>query len=152
MIKIKISTRGRYGLEAILDLAIHVSEGPVNLKSISERQGISDKYLEQLFIALKRDKIVDSIRGAQGGYILSKDPGDISVKDVLDVLEGPLAPVDCIIEDKENQCDRFEGCVTKVLWKKLMDELNSITESVTIGDLVVCFKDSNKEKEIEYFI
>ena len=152
MIKIKISTRGRYGLEAVLDLAIHVSDGPVNLKSISERQGLSDKYLEQLFIALKRNKIVESRRGAQGGYILSRDAGEITVKEVLDVLEGPLAPVDCIVENKENHCDQFQGCVTKVVWKKLMDELNSIADSITIAELVVCFRNTNKEKEIEYYI
>lgn len=152
MIKIKISTRGRYGLEAILDLAIHESEGPVNLKSISERQGISDKYLEQLFIALKKSRLVEGIRGAQGGYVLTKNASEITVKDVLDVLEGPLAPVPCLLDYQKKSCDEFESCVTKVLWKRIMDELNDITKNISIEDLITCYRSIHSGQGIEYFI
>lgn len=147
----KISTKGRYGLEALLDLAINGKDDYINLKSIAERQGISDNYLEQIFAALKRNKIVESIRGAQGGYRLAKDASKITVRQVLNALEGPLAPVDCIVEEKKHQCDKFDCCVTRVLWQKVMDELNSVTEAITIEDLV----ESHKKfllSSMEYYI
>lgn len=152
VIKIKISTKGKYGLEAILDLAIHASEGPVNLKSIAERQGISDKYLEQLFIKLKHNEIVEGIRGAQGGYILKKEAEDLTVKNVLDVLEGPLALVPCILENQKKVCSEYEGCVTKIVWKRIMDELNSVASTITIADLIACYRNLNTGQEIEYYI
>lgn len=77
---------------------------------------------------------------------------DITVKDILDVLEGPLAPVPCILDDQEKVCDEFEGCVTKVLWKRIMDELNSVTNTITIADLITCYRNLNTGQGIEYFI
>lgn len=152
VIPIKISTRGRYGLEAILDIAIHQNDGPVSLKGIAERQGISDKYLEQLFIILKKHKIIKSTRGAQGGYMLAKASKEITVKDILDILEGPLSPVSCILD--EQSCDRIEYCVTKKLWKRIMDELNAIAENTTIADLIACYEelDSGMRESLQYYI
>ncbi|MBK5246741.1 MAG: Rrf2 family transcriptional regulator [Peptostreptococcaceae bacterium] len=147
----KISTKGQYGLVALADMAIYGERDYINLKSISERQGISDKYLEQLFIHLKRSGIIESLRGAQGGYRLSRDADKISVKDVLNTLEGPLALVDCIVETKEERCNQFDCCVTRVLWQKIMEELNSITDAISLADLAKLFNEEQKGSN-EYFI
>jgi len=140
----KISTKGRYGLEALMDLAIYGGQDYINLKSISERQGISIKYLEQLFISLKRDGIVESTRGAQGGYRLIRDPKDITVRQILDSLEGPLALVGCIVESKDERCDQFEFCVTRILWQKIMGELNAVMESISLDDIARLFKEQEE--------
>ncbi|MBK5246912.1 MAG: Rrf2 family transcriptional regulator [Peptostreptococcaceae bacterium] len=147
----KISTKGRYGLEALADMAIYGERDYINLKSISERQGISDKYLEQLFIHLKRSGLIDSLRGAQGGYRLSRDADKISVKDVLNSLEGPLALVDCIVETKEECCNQFDCCVTRVLWQKIMEELNFVTKAISLADIAMLFKESQKGSN-EYYV
>ena len=147
----KISTKGRYGLEALADLAIYGGQDYINLKSISERQGISVKYLEQLFIPLKKDGIVKSVRGAQGGYRLSREAKNISVKQVLNSLEGPLALVDCIVESEEERCNQFECCVTRVLWQKIMEALNSVTEIISLADIAKLFADSSEGRD-EYSI
>jgi Rrf2 family cysteine metabolism transcriptional repressor len=132
----KISTKGQYGLEALVDLAFHASDGPQSIKDISERCGFSEAYILQIFIALKKARIVKSIRGAQGGYMLAANPSEITAGAVLEALEGPLAPVACIIRDRKKSCRRFEKCVTRVLWQKMMDRLISIASSVTVADLV----------------
>jgi len=147
----KISTKGRYGLEALADMAIYGEQDYINLKSISERQGMSDKYLEQLFIPLKKSGIIESLRGAQGGYKLSRDADKITVKDVLNSLEGSLALVDCIVETKEERCNQFDCCVTRILWQKIMEELNFITDSITLADIAKLFKESQKGSN-EYYI
>ena len=132
----KISTKGRYGLEAVLDLAIHSSEGHINLRSISERCGLSDAYILQLFLVLRRVGIVDSVRGAQGGYILARPPKDITVGEVLTILEGPLSPVDCIINPDNADCEMMETCSTKWVWKKMTNEISGLVNSITLEDLM----------------
>jgi Rrf2 family protein len=150
---LKISTKGRYGLEAIVDLAVHSTQGHVNLKSISERCGISEAYILQIFLVLRRAGIVDSIRGAQGGYVLSRAPSEITVADVLIALEGPLAPVDCIVEGTKHPCDHYENCVTRELWESIMTTLTDVANSITIEDLVRCYKNcAFQSKELEYYI
>lgn len=149
----KISTKGRYGLEAIVDLAINSSQGHVNLKSISERCGLSEAYILQIFLVLRRSGIVDSIRGSQGGYVLSRDPSEITVADVLTALEGPLAPVDCIIEGTKHPCDRFENCTTRGLWESIMITLTGVANSITIEDLIECYnRCSYQNQDLEYYI
>lgn len=136
-----LSTKGRYGLKAMLDLALHNGEGPVALKSIAERQNLPENYLEQLFATLKKAGHITSVRGAQGGYLLSKDPDSITIGSILRSLEGSLAPVDCVVEDSSPKCDRFDNCVTKIVWEKIRDSVNEAVDSITLGDLV---KESNK--------
>lgn len=148
----KISTKGRYGLQALLDLAIYGQNDYISLKSVAERQGMSDNYLEQLFASLKKNGLVESTRGAQGGYRLSKGASEITVKQVLNALEGPLALVDCIIEGNEQDCDRYECCVTRVLWQKIMDKLDEVTDSISLADLVECHKVTKSTKGLEYYI
>ncbi len=150
----KISTRGRYGLGALLDLAVHSSEGHASLKSISERCAISEAYILQIFIILRKADIVKSIRGAQGGYVLARDPSDISVGDVLRPLEGSFAPVDCIAEGAGKPCGRFACCATRVLWEKITTALDCIADSITIADLVESYNNSFSKKapNAEYII
>ena len=153
MINLKISTKGRYGLEALVDLAIHSSEGHVSLKSISERCGMSEAYILQIFLVLRRGGIVESIRGAQGGYVLAKDPSEITVGDVLRTLEGPLAPVSCVAEKGEHYCEKYSTCATRGFWESMMNGLNDVANSITIEDLVECYKKSDfQSSEIEYYI
>lgn len=149
----KISTKGRYGLESLLDLAIHSTEGHVNIKSIAERCGKSEAYIMQIFLMLRKAGIVESIRGAQGGYRLAKEPAEITVGDVLNVLEGPLAPVACIIQNTKQPCDRYENCATRAVWEKIMASLNNVVNSITIADLLKSYREANyRQADLEYYL
>ena len=148
----KLSTKGRYGLKAMLDLAAHNSEGQVVLKSIAERQGISENYLEQLFAILKKANLVKSIRGSQGGYVLAAAASEISVGDILRALEGSLAPVDCVAEDKPAQCSKSGRCVTKGIWEKIRDSINTVIDSTTLEDLVNEYCKAPEKEDYMYFI
>ena len=143
----KISTKGRYALRLMLDLAMHNTGSPVSLKDVAKRQGISDKYLEQIISVLNRAGYVKSVRGAQGGYMLRKDPEEYTVGMILRLTEGSLAPVACI-EDDEVNCDRQENCVTLILWKKINDAVSSVVDHTTLQDLV----DWQREKNGDYVI
>lgn len=132
----KISTKGRYGVRAMLDLAANYSEGLSSLGSIAERQGISEGYLEQLFSTLKKSGLVLGTRGFQGGYSLSRSPGEIRVGDILRALEGSLAPVDCVKEGTAKSCKRIEYCATRPIWEKIRDEVNNIVDSITLEMLL----------------
>lgn len=144
----KISTKGRYALRLMLDLAMNTSEEPVSLKSVAQRQGISDKYLEQIISVLNRAGYVKSIRGAQGGYLLRKTPEEYTVGMILRLTEGSLSPVSCIDEEAETGCDRQESCVTLILWKKINDAISSVVDHTTLQDLV----DWQREKNGNYVI
>ena len=139
----KLSTKGRYGVKAMVDLAIHYGEEPSSIKSISERQNISEYYLEQLFSPLRKANLIKSIRGAQGGYILSKAPKDITVADVMKVLEGPIEISDCIDGNTENSCGNIDCCATRLLWSRIKESIDTVMESTTLQDMV---DDYNKIK------
>ena len=144
----KISTKGRYALRLMLDLAMNSAGQPVSLKDVAKRQEISDKYLEQIISVLKRAGYVRSVRGAQGGYLLRKAPEEYTVGTILRLTEGSLAPVPCIEEDNEVECDKREECVTVILWKKINDAVNSVVDHTTLQDLV----DWQREKNGDYII
>jgi len=133
----KISTRGRYGLRAMVDLAANGDGGSVTLKSIAERQGIPENYLEQLISPLKKAGYVRSTRGALGGYALNKPAGEISVGDVLRALEGDMRPVECVSEEAAGSCGKAgcESCVTRPVWRKMYDSINNVLESFSLADL-----------------
>ena len=131
----KISTRGRYALRLMLDLALNDPDQYVTIKSISERQDISNKYLEQIITALSRAGYVKSIRGAQGGYKLARPAEEYTVGMVLRLIEGSLAPVACM-DDTPNKCPRSNDCVTLDVWKKLNDAINDVVDNITLADLV----------------
>ena len=132
----KLSTKGRYGLRALIDLAGYSTDGPVSIVSISERQEISERYLEQLMSLMKKAGLVKSIRGAGGGYVLARDPGDISVGDILRALEGNLDPVDCAGLDPEGNCDISDSCVTKYVWKRINESINRTVDEIRLDQLI----------------
>ncbi|MGM0414987.1 MAG: RrF2 family transcriptional regulator [Bacillota bacterium] len=137
----KISTRGRYGLRAMIDLAINEEGEAIPLRVIAERENISEQYLEQLFANLRKSGLVKSVRGAHGGYLLNRKPENITAGDVFRVLEGPVSPVDCVQEGYE--CEQSEKCVTHDLWSILSDQIEEVLDSHTLED----FK--NKAKKIK---
>lgn len=131
----KISTRGRYALRLMIDLAKNTDGEPIRLKDISFRQQISDKYLEQIIAILNKAGYVKSTRGAQGGYMLKNKPKDYTVGMILRLTEGNLAPVACV-EDDSSECDRRESCVTFLLWQKLNNAINDVIDNITLQDLL----------------
>jgi Rrf2 family protein len=133
----KLSTKGRYGLRAVLDLAMNGKNEAVALSGIAERQELSISYLEQLIAKLKKAGIVNSIRGAQGGYILAKNPEEISVGDILRALEGDLNPVDCAeIIGKGSSCTGADLCVTKYVWMRISDSINNTVDTMKLSELI----------------
>lgn len=130
----KLSTRSRYGIHAMYDLALNVDCGPQPIKAIAEREGIPEAYLEQLIAVLKKEKLVTSTRGAQGGYVLARRPEEITVGDVLRALEGGLNLVDCLLE--EDTCGKTCACPSRIVWMKIRDGLNSIVDGITLKDMV----------------
>lgn len=132
----KISTKGRYGLRALIDLARYSEIEPVSINSIAARQGISERYLEQLMTLLKKAGLIKSIRGAGGGYVLAKEMEEISVGDVLRALEGNLEPVECTGFDEEDSCEAAGGCVTKYVWQRINESINKTVNEISLKQLV----------------
>jgi len=129
----KVSTKGRYGLLAMIDIAAHQSQGSVSLRSVAERNNLSENYLEQLLSTLRKAGLVTSTRGAQGGYVLARSADSITMGDILRELEGSLSPVDCLAsEESAPKCD---SCVTRPVWEKLYNSLNSILDNTKLSDL-----------------
>ena len=130
----KLSTKGRYGLRALIDLALYGEEEAVSIQSISARQQISDSYLEQLVRKLKKAGLVTSVRGAQGGYRLAKPAGEISVGDVLRALEGSMKVVDC--PENGEACTNYDSCVTKYVWRRINDSINRTVDGMTLEEII----------------
>ncbi|WP_097025606.1 RrF2 family transcriptional regulator [Clostridium peptidivorans] len=129
----KLSTKGQYGVKAMVDLAINYSKEPISIKSISERQNISEYYLEQLFSSLRKAELIKSIRGAQGGYILSREPKDITVSEIMNVLEGPLKLSECL---QDGACSNIKVCSTRLLWARIKESIDQVTKTTTLQDMV----------------
>jgi len=146
----KLSTRGRYGTRALLELALHYREGPVPLKDIAQRQQISLLYLEHLITPLIAGGIVRSTRGARGGVSLAKLPEEIRLSEVIQLLEGSIAPVECV--NNPGICTRSELCVTRDIWSELKKAMNGILESTTLQDLVERQKRKEQPTEVMYYI
>ena len=132
----KISTKGRYGLRALIDLAQYSEIEPVSINSIATRQGISERYLEQLMTLMKKAGLIKSIRGASGGYVLAKEIGEISVGDVLRALEGNLQPVECAAFSQEDSCEASGVCVTKYVWQRINESINKTVDEISLKQLV----------------
>lgn len=130
----KISTKGRYALRMMLEFALHPDEC-TKISQVAKRQQISDKYLEQIVTILSKAGYVKSIRGARGGYLLTKDPSEYTVGMILRLTEGSLAPVACL-EGSKNSCERAESCVTLDVWKDLNEAISQVVDHVTLADLV----------------
>ena len=129
----KLSTKGRYGVKAMVELAINYGGAPLSIKTISKRQNISEYYLEQLFSPLRKAKLITSIRGAQGGYVLSREPKDITVAEIMYVLEGPIEIAECI---DGVSCDNLDCCATRLLWAKIKNSIDDVMKSVTLQYIV----------------
>ncbi len=145
----KISTKGRYGLRTMIDLAINYNAGYIPLKDIAKRQELSEKYLEQIMTPLNRSGLVNSVRGAQGGYTLKHPAETITVGMVLRALEGSLSPVDCI--DRGNSCPRSEVCISIFVWRKLKGAIDDVVDNITLADLVKLGSEIKLE-QTDYFI
>ena len=132
----KVSTRGEYGVRAMVALAHHYGDGPLSIAEIARQSNIPSAYLEQLVAPLRRAGLVISRRGARGGYILSRDPSEIRVGDVYRVMEGPVAPMDCVSEDVNDQtCPLIDGCETRPIWLKVRNSIVDALDSTTLADL-----------------
>lgn len=145
-ISMKISTKGRYALRLMLDLATYSTDGPVCLKDVAKRQQISDKYLEQIIAILNRAGYVKSIRGAQGGYLLKKEPEEYTAGMILRLTEGDLAPVSCVGAEKE-ECGRKAGCVTTRIWQRISDAVNDVVDNITLADMLAWQKELTDKEE-----
>lgn len=130
----KMSTKGRYGVRLMIDLALHSDQGPVLLREIARRQGISEKYLWNLISPLKTVGLVRSIRGARGGYLLGKKPAEITLKDIMRVLEGPLCLVDCV--ENPSSCKRSSTCITRDVWCEASQSFINTLESMTLEKMI----------------
>ncbi|MBM4465696.1 MAG: Rrf2 family transcriptional regulator [Chloroflexi bacterium] len=131
----QISTKGRYALRAMIDLGLHVDQGPVLRKDIAERQEISSDYIGQLFVELRKAGFIESVKGPGGGYVLAQDADKIRAGDIIRAVEGPIALVLCVSPHSESVCHRMDGCVTYLLWKRLSNTIEEILDSVTLKDL-----------------
>jgi Rrf2 family protein len=131
----KISTKGRYALKLMLDIAVNSNGKPVRIKEIAARQGISDKYLEQIIASLNKAGLVSSIRGPQGGYMLTAEPSEYTAGKILRVAEGDMAPVSCL-DSEVNTCPRKGDCITLPLYEQIDEAINKVIDKVTMQDLI----------------
>jgi len=145
VILLKLSTKGRYSVKAMVDLAINSASGPVNIKSIAERQKISEYYLEQLFATLRKANIILSVRGAAGGYTLARPAKYISIKEIIDTVEGPIGISNCI--EGEN-CSNMDLCPTRLLWFKLSESINSVMKNISLEDIIADYKKITEKESL----
>ena len=139
----KLTTKSRYGMNAMYELVTRYGQGPVPLKMIAEKQNIPEAFLEQLMNQLRKAELVTSIRGAQGGYTLSRKPEEISVGEVLYALEGSMAPVDCLV-DEDSPC-KNGGCAGRVLWGKIYAVIKELVDHMTLAELAEEYRSDKQE-------
>lgn len=136
-VKVKVSSRGEYGVRAMVALARQYGDGPMSIAAVSRASAVPAAYLEQLIAPLRRAGLVESKRGAQGGYQLTRPPELVRVGEVYRVMEGPVAPMDCVSEDPADQtCPLIEGCETRPVWLKMRDAIVDSLDSMTLADLI----------------
>mgnify|MGYP006293954811 FL=1 len=138
----QLSTKGRYGTRLMFQLALNYGNGPMLLKNIAKKEDLSTKYLEHIVPLLKSANFINSTRGAHGGYSLAKPPEEIDLKQLVSVLEGDIAPVDCV--DSPAMCDRSGRCVARDVWSILEDSINETLGGITLKDMVDKFKKEYK--------
>ncbi|ACX51578.1 transcriptional regulator, BadM/Rrf2 family [Ammonifex degensii KC4] len=130
----KLSTRIRYGVRALMDIAEHGTAGPVSLKDVARRQGISEQYLEQLALLLKGAGLIRSIRGAHGGFVLSRQATEIRLSEIVEILGGPIKLVDCLYD--QEVCTRADCCAVRDVWREANEAFRNVLAAVTLADLV----------------
>jgi Rrf2 family protein len=149
----KISTKGRYALEAVTDLVIHAGTNYESIRSIADRRKLSDNYLEQIFLLLGKAGIVESVRGPQGGYRISRESASITAGDILHAVEGRMAPVHCLDNIPDDAPCGFENrCVTRKLWHSMMMEMDAVLGNVTIADLADAVKSEDAFPALDFII
>ena len=146
----KLSTRSRYGLRLMFELALFNGKGTVFLKDIAERQVLSEKYLSKLVIPLKAAKLINASRGAHGGYTLAKVPSEITVRQIVEVLEGDICPVECV--NNSSVCDRLDLCPTRDIWAVLQQEIYKVLDAVTLQKIIDDYKKKIENGSISYSI
>ena len=132
---LKLSTKGQYGVRAMFELARNFEKGPLSIKEIARRQGVSVSYLEQLLNKLRKSKLIKSRKGPGGGYVINKKPEDISVGMILISLEGPVAIAQCL-DPSAKGCKRVDGCVARLLWKSLGEKIEGFLDTINLNDLL----------------
>ncbi len=132
---LRLSTKGQYGVRAMFELAKNYDKGPLTIKEIAKRQGVSVDYLEQLLNKLRKSMLVRSRKGPGGGYVINKKPENISVGMILNSLEGPVAIAQCL-GPAAKSCKRVEGCVTRLLWKSLGEKIEDFLDTINLNDLL----------------
>lgn len=145
----KISTKGRYGLRILMDLAIHHSDKPRLIRDIAKSQQISEKYISRLVIALRKAGMIRSVRGVNGGFHLAMKPEDITLLDVIEVMEGPLSIVDCVSTPK--RCNLSENCAPRKIWCKLNEDIRELMRGTTLADIIMAYNSQNPQ-DIDYCI
>ena len=145
-----VSTKGRYGLRVLLDVALHQSKGPVTLADISRRQGISQKYLWQVLNPLKGAGLLSATRGARGGYVLTRTPASVTMKEIITILEGPIALAACA--SGARGCERRSECAASEVWAEIEDKLNEVLGSITLKTIVQRSKDHAGKGILNYEI
>ncbi len=132
---LKLSTKGQYGVRAMFELAKNYEQGPLTIKEIATRQGVSVSYLEQLLNRLRKSKLITSRKGPGGGYVINKKPDEISVGMILHSLEGPVTITQCL-DPSAKGCKRIDGCVARMLWKSLGEKIEDFLDTINLNDLV----------------
>lgn len=145
-----LSTKGRYGLKAIFELSLNYGSGPISLKKVSEKYEISENYLEQLFAKLKKKGYIETVRGPQGGYMLAKNPKEITVGMILRTLEGDITTSDCLGKDI---CSRESICATRIIFEKIENSINDVIDNITLADMYedhkkILTEDNNEQKNL----
>jgi Rrf2 family protein len=145
----KLSTKGKYGVRAVFEIARHYGKGPISIKEIVERQGISISYLEQILYRLGKAGLIDSVRGPAGGYLLARKPSDLTIGDIIRTLEGPIALSHCLEPGEAGDCYQADDCVARMVWTKVGAKIEEALDSITFSDLL--HQDHRKESEVLKF-
>lgn len=132
----KLSTKGKYGVRAVFEIARHYGNGPISIKEISERQGISFSYLEQILHKLGKAGLIDSVRGPAGGYLLARQPSELTIGDIVRVLEGPIALSHCLEPGESAECYQADDCVARMVWAKVGAKIEEALDSISFDDLL----------------
>lgn len=131
----RLSSRSEYGMRALAVLARRHGEAPLSIRTIASAEGISEQFLEQIFVDLRRAGLIESVRGARGGFRLARRPVEISVGDAYRALEGPIGPTDCLSDDPESCCTRTDHCAARTVWQRLRDSMAETLDGMTLADL-----------------
>jgi Rrf2 family transcriptional regulator, cysteine metabolism repressor len=132
----KLSTKGKYGVRAVFEIARHFGKGPITIKAISERQGISFSYLEQILHKLGKAGLIESVRGPAGGYLLRRKPQDLTIGDIVRVLEGPIALSHCLEPGESGDCYQTDDCVARMVWVEVGEKIEEALDSISFQDLL----------------